>query len=228
MRIQRADLEHELREAVSTVSTIGNQIAALDLLLDKIQRGEHINTGQLVQHIHGPRLEIAEGDDNQREIAESSGAESEEDETASTGTEDSEFEDTYVDCTICRDEYLESQTIKLPCNTVWCQTCIKNHFKAATAHGSGWPPKCCRDAIPKGTFVRALSKQNRDRFEEKSAEWSIKDRTYCFRASCSAFIHPDTIEGRIARCLSCREVTCAECKGLLSRQRPVNLVGYIR
>jgi hypothetical protein len=43
-------------------------------------------------------------------------------------------------------------------------------------------------------------------------EWDAKDRTYCFDKKCLAFINPDTIKGKEAKCLKCNSKTCAKCK----------------
>lgn len=187
LSIQHADLEDELREALRTVETIRDQIAALDLHDEELRASED---------------EQGHSDGEEWETNYSSAGEIPQ-------LEPSEPE---YECTVCMTSYPMLETVMLSCTDIWCKECIVRIFEEATTNEGVWPPKCCRVDIPITSVFHFLSTEIRNNFFEKSAEWSVKDRTYCFLPQCSTFIEPYRIIGRYARCVRCGHKTCAECK----------------
>ena len=118
-----------------------------------------------------------------------------------------------VDCSICFDSVLASQSIRLQCNHTWCEDCITAVFEKATISEGSWPPRCCNQAISNESAQPLLDDNLQGRYAAKSLEWSTRDRTYCHNERCSAFIPPATIEFMTtARCRQCPCITCARCK----------------
>jgi hypothetical protein len=125
-----------------------------------------------------------------------------------------------VDCVVCTDSFLSSQTIKLQCGDTWCRGCISRRYEEATVDEGAWPVKCYRTEVPIESVRNLLSLDLRTRFVIKAVEWSDDDRTYCHEPSCSTYLpHSSIIDAR-APCSTCHRQTCAECKGPYHAQPP--------
>ena len=119
-----------------------------------------------------------------------------------------------VQCIVCTDDFHPSQVVTLSCNHHWCRHCVVNQFELATTNEGSWPPRCCSVRMEVGGRILSfLSPSLRARYAAKSIEWGTTNRTYCHDQTCSEFILPNTIRGRLAICPKCRQHTCAECKG---------------
>jgi hypothetical protein len=118
-----------------------------------------------------------------------------------------------VDCVVCTDSFLPSQTITLQCGDIWCRGCMSQRYEEATANEGAWPVKCCRTEIPTESVRSLLSLDLRTRFAVKAVEWADDDRTYCHEPSCSTYLPHDSITDRCAPCSACHRQTCTECKG---------------
>ena len=117
-----------------------------------------------------------------------------------------------VECVVCLNNFLPSQTVTLACGDVWCRGCLTRRFQDATLNEGVWPPKCCRQEIPVDSLHHILSIDLRNRYARKSIEWRTIDRVYCLEPTCSEFIPSESIKGRKAECPACHRNTCSECK----------------
>ena len=94
---------------------------------------------------------------------------------------------------------LPSQLIKVECEDTYCQGCVENMIEIAIKDETAYPPSCCGCSIVPRKIQKHISKPLIRRFEEKEVEYSTKDRTYCHRPKCSAFIAPHSIHMLISR-----------------------------
>ncbi len=125
-----------------------------------------------------------------------------------------------VECVVCTNFFLPSQTITLPCGDTWCRSCISQRFEEAVVNEGAWPVKCCRRIIPVESIRTLLTFDLRNRFTAKSIEWSDTDRVYCHEPTCSTYIPRTAVTERVALCPGCSRQTCAECKGLFHTNPP--------
>lgn len=77
-----------------------------------------------------------------------------------------------------------------------------------------FPPRCCKQAFPYERVKALLSQRLKSAFGTKRVELETKDRTYCAIPTCSTFIKPSTIDGRVASCTKCHVRTCMLCKSI--------------
>jgi IBR domain, a half RING-finger domain len=125
-----------------------------------------------------------------------------------------------VECIVCAESFPVSQVVTLICQDTWCRGCVTRRFEDATFNEGYWPPRCCSEEITVNDVQHLLSLDLRHRFARRSIEWSTGNRTYCHEVSCSAFIPPSSIEGRLAQCAQCEGQTCAECKSIYHADPP--------
>lgn len=125
-----------------------------------------------------------------------------------------------VECVVCLNTFLASQTMKLACGDIWCRGCLTRLFQDATLNEGMWPPKCCRQEVSVTDLQHILSVDLRRQFARKSIEWNTIDRIYCFEPTCSAFIQRGSFEGRRAQCPACSRETCSECKSAYHETPP--------
>jgi hypothetical protein len=118
-----------------------------------------------------------------------------------------------IDCVVCTNSFLPSQTITLQCGDIWCGGCMSRRYEEATVNEGAWPVKCCRTEIPIEIVRSFLPLDLRTRFAIKAVEWSDDNRTYCHEPSCSTYLPHDSITDRRAPCSACYRQTCTECKG---------------
>lgn len=115
-------------------------------------------------------------------------------------------------CVACQETKKYFDVMSGPCNHEYCRNCLRELFEASLTDESLFPPRCCRQPIPVQSVGIFLTKDIKQRFEEKMIEFSTPNRTYCCNARCSVFINADEIEGDIATCGSCGSATCTLCK----------------
>ena len=125
-----------------------------------------------------------------------------------------------IDCGVCTDSFLPSQTITLQCGDIWCRGCLSQRYEEATANEGAWPVKCCRTEIPMEGVRYLLSLDLRTRFAAKAVEWADDNRTYCHEPSCATYLPHDSITDRRAPCPACHRQTCTECKGPYHTEPP--------
>ena len=88
--------------------------------------------------------------------------------------------------------------------------------EASTKEESLYPPRCCRQPIPRSTFQQYMSASLANLFSEKSIEFSTLKRVYCAKPTCSRFLGPRT-KGTLPHnypCSSsdCSTRTCSRCR----------------
>ena len=118
-----------------------------------------------------------------------------------------------IQCTACQDDSFDFDTLTAPCGHPYCRVCIAELFERSTVDESLFPPRCCRQAIPIEDIETLVEPALVAKFTDKSIELGTKDRTYCHRPGCSAFIFPDYVHGETGTCSSCWYRTCTICKG---------------
>lgn len=114
-------------------------------------------------------------------------------------------------CVICRDE-ITGPVILAPCGDAYDVECLVDLFRSATVDESLFPPACCRQPFDVTKIRPYLSKDLLILFEKKAIEFRTKDRVYCHRLTCSAFLGPATATASRLNCLQCFSVTCGHCK----------------
>ncbi|KAI9700008.1 MAG: hypothetical protein M1836_002542 [Candelina mexicana] len=117
------------------------------------------------------------------------------------------------DCVICLDTLLRSNLISLPCNHYLCGPCTQRGWSLALKNESFFPFTCCDEPIPCSTVAKFINADDRIAYNAKREEYyTVGPRTYCSYPTCSTFIPPILIEGRIALCPKCQKWTCRKCQ----------------
>ncbi|KAI0593802.1 hypothetical protein F4775DRAFT_607079 [Biscogniauxia sp. FL1348] len=115
-------------------------------------------------------------------------------------------------CVCCQTKTNSAHVMRAPCQHEYCRICLSELFSMATKDESSFPPRCCGQPIPLDGNKPYLRRNVIRKFEAKSVEFSVTNRTYCHKPKCSAFIHPSSIRENVAHCTSCQSRTCATCK----------------
>jgi len=116
-------------------------------------------------------------------------------------------------CQICMDDFNTAEGLTLSCSHHCCRDCLNEIYRGATADESRYPPRCCADhGIDFEQSRPLLNAQILRDFLDKAVEWETRNRTYCSNRNCEAFIRPENIREKDARCTRCRTRTCADCK----------------
>ena len=116
------------------------------------------------------------------------------------------------DCVVCANEYTSSELVELPCQDLYCRACIESVFSLALKDETAYPPRCCIRTIPLNLVSRHLPKALVREFKAKELELRTKDKTYCHKPTCSAFIAPHSIHNGEAICQKCNARTCSKCR----------------
>ncbi|KAF8848250.1 hypothetical protein BDZ45DRAFT_698543 [Acephala macrosclerotiorum] len=121
------------------------------------------------------------------------------------------------ECVSCLDDFEGGDMIKLTCHS-YCADCFQRLVSTALEAEAQWPVKCCLNTIPSETIIPHLDATTKEKYEQRSAEWSIptSDRIYCAHSECSSWIPPKKVnkEHNTARCLKCSKRTCISCRGV--------------
>ncbi|CAF3335890.1 unnamed protein product [Rotaria socialis] len=114
-------------------------------------------------------------------------------------------------CTLCM-EYTIKTDPCLPCKHIYCIDCLQELFTKSMQDETLMPPRCCQQIIP--VNLARLTLNEIENFNAKQLEYSTKDRLYCSRPTCSAFIPPAHITNSIGTCPKpgCGITTCSICK----------------
>ena len=115
-------------------------------------------------------------------------------------------------CTACLSPLAIKDLIETPCRHRYCPDCLHTLFKRAMKDETLFPPACCGDKIPIGMASKHLPKRFIRHYKAKSLELKIRNKTYCHKPACSAFIAPHSIHNGHAHCQRCGSVTCGVCK----------------
>ncbi|RPA83188.1 hypothetical protein BJ508DRAFT_207407 [Ascobolus immersus RN42] len=113
------------------------------------------------------------------------------------------------------DEVTYHNSVKLPCNDIYCKPCLRQMFVNATNDEAAYPPKCCKLDIPLTEVLRpcfgVLSKVQVKEFKERAEEYETAKRVYCHK--CGKFIKKRHVKMKVeqAKCIKCKEATCIHC-----------------
>ena len=121
--------------------------------------------------------------------------------------------DANADCLACGDAVPSSKAVQCPCSHSYCRDCLSALFRSSFTDESLFPPRCCKLKIPIDSAKQHLPLSLVREYRAKQIEHGTPNRTYCHKATCSAFIPPASIEGDTATCLDCGDGTCVFCKG---------------
>ncbi|KAK0265856.1 hypothetical protein B0A54_12965 [Friedmanniomyces endolithicus] len=117
-----------------------------------------------------------------------------------------------VECTSCSHHHPLPDNIKAPCGHDYCAACLENLCSTCMTDESLFPPRCCRQAFPWELVRDKLSPELQTAFPIKRIELETQNRTYCYVATCSAFIKPGDYDKDKAPCPECQSITCVKCK----------------
>jgi hypothetical protein len=116
----------------------------------------------------------------------------------------------------CRDQLPSAETMRLTCEHVYCNNCIKKLFSLSTKDQSRFPPVCCHVEIGLQLVRPIMSQEELDAFREAKIEFATTDRTYCSNLQCGKFIPPiQVFQADCATCDHCGTRTYVHCKGAL-------------
>lgn len=116
------------------------------------------------------------------------------------------------ECSACSTKVPSTEVIRLRCADRYCNVCLAKIFETAMKDEAMYPPSCHGMRIPTKLVQTRLSKSLLRRFREMQPELSTRNKTYCHRTTCSAFIAPHSIHNGQAICQKCRSVTCSKCR----------------
>ena len=117
-----------------------------------------------------------------------------------------------LDCVACGENRKYFDVIQVPCCHAYCMQCLQELVSLATKDESLFPPRCCKEHFEMDEVRIFLSKELRDQYALAKVEFAMRDRTYCSRPDCAAFIPPDSTQADKAKCLRCPTLTCGICK----------------
>ncbi|KAI7341184.1 hypothetical protein KC315_g309 [Hortaea werneckii] len=121
-----------------------------------------------------------------------------------------------IQCAVCRDEaeYEDCNNFcQVPFEHWYCDDCLQRLFNLVLTDESLFPPRCCQKPFEYPAIKPHLPEELAALFEAKKEELGNKNRIYCSRPTCSAFIGMDHRDGRVAVCPDCKSETCMACKG---------------
>lgn len=114
-------------------------------------------------------------------------------------------------CVSCFDMH-EATFSAGPCDHQYCRACLRQMLIIAAKNEPQYPPRCCGNPIKTdGVASKVLSKKELHEYNEKSVEWSTKNRLYCANRKCARFIPPANIEDEHGTCKSCAKITHVTC-----------------
>jgi E3 ubiquitin-protein ligase RNF144 len=119
---------------------------------------------------------------------------------------------TFTKCNACMEIVAVKNTLRLQCQHTYCRACLVDLFTNTISDTTLFPPRCCRVPIPLSTCRTMLSKEYIKEFDLKVEELATPNPTYCANADCSEFIQTKYIVSDVAKCVFCKDKTCAQCK----------------
>ncbi|KAI9057163.1 hypothetical protein FKP32DRAFT_1661796 [Trametes sanguinea] len=123
------------------------------------------------------------------------------------------FDDSEVQtCVICRDD-IDGPVVHAPCGDTYDVDCLVSLYRAATVDESLFPPSCCRQAFDFQEVRPYMHSQLVKLVDKKTIEFGTKNRVYCHRPTCSAFLGAATAAVTRLLCTTCWHYTCGHCKG---------------
>ena len=128
------------------------------------------------------------------------------------GKVESDAKDDSYCCLACAKKFDSKHLAKLPCGYAYCNGCLEYVFRRAMRDETAYPPRCCYHTISLKTVRRHLPNTLVRDFREKQLELATKDKIYCHKPTCSAFIAPHSIHNGQAICQRCGAGTCSKCR----------------
>ena len=122
-------------------------------------------------------------------------------------------EDDRLCCVACTSRFQPDEMATLRCADAYCAECLTSIFRAAMTHETMYPPSCCGLRISLKAAQSVISGELLKLYRAKGLELATKNKTYCWKPSCSTFIAPHSTHNNMAYCQTCRAVTCTLCKG---------------
>lgn len=99
------------------------------------------------------------------------------------------------------------------CGHCYCKDCVHWLVDNSLKGMVHFPARCCGMPIKLGPDVADfLPAETIERYETRMLEFCQRNKRYCARASCSAFLRNSDIQGEIGTCRVCKERTCIQCK----------------
>lgn len=120
--------------------------------------------------------------------------------------------DDLQECLACAGKFPNNELIALRCVHRYCRACMEKIFETALKDETMFPPKCCGIDIRTKRVQTHISTRLVRMFKARQPELSTRNRTYCHRARCSAFIAPHSIHNGQAFCQKCGAITCSKCR----------------
>lgn len=114
-------------------------------------------------------------------------------------------------CETCFDERAPSDLVKFSCGHKSCYKCLEKFITGALRDESMFPPQCCGQPFEFDRF--RIAPELYAEYHQKMIEWTAPKRLYCHIRTCSAFISPEFVIGRVGICHQCYCETCTSCKG---------------
>ncbi|KAK5703595.1 hypothetical protein LTR17_021964 [Elasticomyces elasticus] len=114
-------------------------------------------------------------------------------------------------CDICCEPSKLKDLLGAPCGCSLCSNCLYTIFRLATRDETLYPPSCCHRPLPIHKSFRHLPKATVHEFKLRWPELATKDKKYCHKSTCSAFIAPQHIHNFEGYCQKCRSKTCVKC-----------------
>ena len=111
-------------------------------------------------------------------------------------------------CAACMIHVSRNEIIIVPCDHVYCVSCLAQLFEEALRDESLFPPRCCRNSIPSTQVAHVVGAKMINRIQFKAIEVATADRTYCSDPGCATFIPPSLVCGAKATCPQCHTHTC--------------------
>lgn len=112
----------------------------------------------------------------------------------------------------CGEQFTANGCWRTPCGHYYCDGCLNNLFGLAMGDKTAYPPRCCRQAIDFDDVRHLLDQQLAEDFATKKPELDDPTPTYCYIATCSAYIRESNKNEQVATCPQCEAKTCILCK----------------
>ncbi|KAM5343528.1 hypothetical protein ACJ41O_012065 [Fusarium nematophilum] len=122
-------------------------------------------------------------------------------------------EEDQLECLICGADHSPKDVANLSCSHAWCHTCLAEFVEAATKDESLFPLHCCGKLVPVDANSSIFTHRVLKGFIAKKLEYGTKDRAYCHKSACSAFLPADAIADSVGTCVECKHQTCVACNG---------------
>ncbi|KAH6890926.1 IBR domain-containing protein [Coprinopsis sp. MPI-PUGE-AT-0042] len=131
-----------------------------------------------------------------------------------------------VPCVSCTDSFRMCDMLRGECGDYWCSDCLASAMKVYLRDEALHPLRCCQKAFTTSDLSKIVKDQAIfAQFDTKRREYEVpaRDRVYCWRPTCSAFLgSANTYQYRwplfspqlpgTATCRGCQVATCVACR----------------